>query len=1165
MALSVCIMSERRERQKRKSQCFFFFGDGCLFSSFSCDFRTFLKDEILIFAEFFSFFFSNFSYFQPISFNIITSQKVKTPRREKSTINSSTSRPAHLDLSGMKGGRSGGGGVSFDPTEIDVDDDESVSDRTQHVMGEFEGKVVSMVEMCSTSQEPLEQRQKRWRSTSQEAKIAKFKKYYQPQISKKLLAFMKEPFGIGNNYFKFPAGSRFGFPLGEFPELKYDFYKIIRMNDEKGVDYIADEYDLKWMELMNKDQHYNGNEMYSVAIFEHWMDRLEKMSIWKPKEHLKLKDENGRELDDVCNICLDGDTSNCNQIVYCDRCNLTVHQDCYGIPFIPDGCLECRRCLISPARRVHCVLCPSRKGAFKQVDHNRWVHVLCVIWVDETHFGNTIFMENVQNVEKAIHDRKALSCMLCKDRKHARMGACIQCSEAKCTASFHVTCARNSGLVMRITESDDGTVSRFVWCPKHTPELTEADKVQHQLMLRNARRENEKNLPGMSMPTLTTSIITRIRLEQPFSDFREIIYFWYQKRQSRLGAPLLKAWKQEDPLDSPLKSTPDETRRRRSSVQMRALEDVKTPVTTPSNSKNPEKEQAEKQLNSTKKSMELAIELSKMMTKREEQKRELILTSIRMITLGFKTNDIIISDAIEDLKLIDKENVFAEPVDVFGYEKVIENPICLRDITEKATAKRYDSVTQLTADITLMLQNCATFNKKTPWFIAYGKKYKKESTPILEAAQKEESERAALKNDEKFMTELLNGVMADYNGSQNLNLNPPTSSKKSEDVAESRSASSQNRRRRRQHQSPMTVEDVTNTVQEDVKSEEVMTTTKKSSRKRGIQETLLSDSDDVDPSKPSTSGIIPVEFAVRESRLKARNIEEIVPTRTIFGTLRKRVSLFENSQKNLKKPLESPLTQKQTKLTNFFVTTPKVTFFDRIQRKNIDDSKRSLFPLDASKKSTLFTFTSLPPSTSPAFSTSIGRPNTRSSSLFPSSLTSSGGSRRSAFRMSSSMIQSPLPDPKKVGIRAMNSDDDDEEIVIQPPPQQLSPKELEAERLRSAENEAKSKFAHNQLVIVDGKAAKVIESQLAHLTDIHQEQRQSMLKKRREVLSEIPTTPLIYVEFFQKSSTYENFQWVHPDKVELLDLNNINQRSPKITGLKAARDWHQKVLNGEDV
>lgn len=86
--------------------------------------------------------------------------------------------------------------------------------------------------------------------------------------------------------------------------------------------------------------------------------------------------------------------------------------------------------------------------------------------------------------------------------------------------------------------------------------------------------------------------------------------------------------------------------------------------------------------------------------------------------------------------------------------------------------------------------------------------------------------------------------------------------------------------------------------------------------------------------------------------------------------------------------------------------------------------------------------------------------------------------------------------------------------------------------------------------------SRVIESRLAHLaSDIHHEQRQSMMKKRREVLSEIPQAAVIYVEFFQKSNTLENFQWVTPDKVELLDLNNIGQRSPKIPGLKAAKEW----------
>lgn len=54
----------------------------------------------------------------------------------------------------------------------------------------------------------------------------------------------------------------------------------------------------------------------------------------------------------------------------------------------------------------------------------------------------------------------------------------------------------------------------------------------------------------------------------------------------------------------------------------------------------------------------------------------------------------------------------------------------------------------------------------------------------------------------------------------------------------------------------------------------------------------------------------------------------------------------------------------------------------------------------------------------------------------------------------------------------MATDDEEEDIVIQPPPKEMTTQELEAEKLKSAENEAMSKFAHNQLVIVDGRAAK---------------------------------------------------------------------------------------------
>lgn len=39
----------------------------------------------------------------------------------------------------------------------------------------------------------------------------------------------------------------------------------------------------------------------------------------------------------VCAVCLDGNVYEENEIVFCEKCELPVHQYCYGIDRVPDG------------------------------------------------------------------------------------------------------------------------------------------------------------------------------------------------------------------------------------------------------------------------------------------------------------------------------------------------------------------------------------------------------------------------------------------------------------------------------------------------------------------------------------------------------------------------------------------------------------------------------------------------------------------------------------------------------------------------------------------------------------------------------------------------------------------------------------------------------------
>ena len=182
----------------------------------------------------------------------------------------------------------------------------------------------------------------------------------------------------------------------------------------------------------------------------------------------------------LCAVCQEGDWEDEDQIIFCDECNLSVHQSCYGSGArrIPNGAWYCDACTYS--RRTgskqlqECVFCPRRGGALKRTSDFRWAHIVCGLWIPEAEFldpeGRDIidpFSVNEKRLE--------LSCSLCNKPG----GACIQCKAPRCLTAFHASCARHNGGVHMCEKEKvnpkDGVeyVELQVLCERHRPPVGE--------------------------------------------------------------------------------------------------------------------------------------------------------------------------------------------------------------------------------------------------------------------------------------------------------------------------------------------------------------------------------------------------------------------------------------------------------------------------------------------------------------------------------------------------------------------------------------------------------------------------------------------------------------------------------------------------------------------
>ncbi|KAI0014074.1 bromodomain and PHD finger-containing protein [Xylariaceae sp. FL0662B] len=257
------------------------------------------------------------------------------------------------------------------------------------------------------------------------------------------------------------------------------------------VEYDMDEQDDMWLESYNSHRRSQGWNPITREVFEITITKIEKewhaleKRIPKPNPKppqthrprsssaaaVNGEPQAGEEQDSKCAICDDGDCENTNAIVFCDGCDLAVHQECYGVPFIPEGQWLCRKCQLIGRGIPTCIFCPNSDGAFKQTNSSKWAHLLCAMWIPEVTLGNHTFMEPVMDVEKVPKSRWKLTCYICNQQ----MGACIQCGNKACYQAFHVTCARRARLFLKMKNSSgaldvlDGSTNLKALCDRHCP------------------------------------------------------------------------------------------------------------------------------------------------------------------------------------------------------------------------------------------------------------------------------------------------------------------------------------------------------------------------------------------------------------------------------------------------------------------------------------------------------------------------------------------------------------------------------------------------------------------------------------------------------------------------------------------------------------------------
>ncbi|KAJ2827115.1 hypothetical protein IWW50_002048 [Coemansia erecta] len=532
------------------------------------------------------------------------------------------------------------------------------------------------------------------------------------------------------------------------------------------IEYDLDEVDREWLARLNAERAAQGHADVSAKLLENILDHIEKEWFDLVKDVQKAISAQQQEQlpaeESACAICGEEECDNTNAIVFCDGCNLAVHQDCYGVPYIPEGQWLCRPCMLSPDSDVACVLCPQRGGALKKTTTNKWAHVLCALWIPEVGIANTVYMEPIDSIDQIPRSRWRLSCHLC----HRRAGACIQCSHRQCFTAFHATCARRARLAMSVKpDRRTGDPVFRAYCERHTPAshtqpvdleaplklklgparrpLQLADSAQWppppdavledpaaRDLLRQAVADDDEDASlqltarvfNAARPVLNEFVFARVAERVPHHRLGllqrarlvgMVARFWALKRSVRHGAPLLKRLHLEP-------WTASVTQQRAHDMHEEQRQSVARRIRT---------------------DLERVRLLTESVRRREREKLRRVRLQVEYLRRVVDPLTPILLPVLDELiQKRDPRGVFVRPVaeaEAPDYFEIVKQPMDFGTMRERVAAGGYVSVDDFERDLLLVVANCMKYNQPNTYYFQLAARVKRHIERLVGAVRQE--------------------------------------------------------------------------------------------------------------------------------------------------------------------------------------------------------------------------------------------------------------------------------------------------------------------------------------------------------------------------------------------------------------------------------------------